>query len=557
MSKPIIYYDNLFTSNLFTGSRNGLNLTSDNLTRKHWAELSLDRPYNNVFNKGAFFVIKTFTPEESAIIVSSIKEKKKTIYFDQYGNLIIFEEPLISSSTPKLKINFINKTAYEGMNVNYSNPSGIMEFDKNENPNLILSKFNTYILNLFDKTKVQILYNPLHRKPFKQFYKSLYGFLNDNGFNSPNSTNTDDLQSLVDKYCEIMAVEKTVNGNRKYADKTCKCLGTNSTRTYGKTELGLPDPVGECIDDAIGHIVNNSIRSQVGLNCVCAANSCKSGDGNFEEQSSFLPDFRDRVRPIKDCPNITNTFCSTIITAGGSIDAKGAQLSQACGENTEYKKAIAENDEKLRLQQERERAAAEEEVRKQRAAAEEEVRKQRAAAEEERKQRAAAEEERKQRAAAEEERKQRAAAAATTPKPTTPPPAPTTPPPAPTTPPPSPTTPPPAPTTPPPAPTTPPPAPTTPPPAPTTPPPAPTTPPPAPTTPPPAATTPPPAPTTPPQATPKPTTPAPATPKPTSGTPPATQDNNLPIIIGSAVGGILLIVAVVFIIRKFSKKPKS
>ena len=83
MSKKI-YYDNLFTSNLFTGDglTNGLNIKSNNLTSRHWTELSTDRPYTGPkhqagydtipFRKGAFFIIKTFTPEESSIIVNSI-----------------------------------------------------------------------------------------------------------------------------------------------------------------------------------------------------------------------------------------------------------------------------------------------------------------------------------------------------------------------------------------------------------------------------------------------------------------------------------------------------
>jgi hypothetical protein len=199
-----------------------------------------------------------------------------------------------------------------------------MEFERNENPNLILSKFNTYILNLFDKTKVQILYNPIHRKPFKQYYNSLSGSINADGYNTVNSSNTNDLASLVDKYCEMMAVPNSVNGQRKYSDKTCKCLGTNATRTYGKSELGLPDPVGECIDDAIGHIVNDSIRKSVGLNCVCAAKSCDSGDGNFDGTSSFLPDFKEQVRSLSECPDIKNTFCSMVVQAGGGINASGA-----------------------------------------------------------------------------------------------------------------------------------------------------------------------------------------------------------------------------------------
>ena len=434
MSKKI-KYDNLFTSNLFTGDRNGLNLTSNNLTSKHWTELSIDRTYDNIsFPKGAFFIIKTFTPEESSIIVNSIKTaQNQTVYFDQYGNLLIFEAPITSSPKPNLKINFINRTAYDGINVDLNDPKGVMTFKKNENPNLIMSEYNTYILNLFDKQKVQILYNPLHRKPFKKYYNSLSIFLNKNGYNSTNSQHPDSLETLVDKYCEMMAVSKSVNGDRKYSDKTCKCLGTNTTRTYGKTELGSPDPVGECIDDAIGHIANDSIRKSVGLNCVCAANSCESNDGNFDGTSSFVSDFKEKVRSsLPECPDITNTFCSMVVQAGGGINATSAKLTQECGNDAAYKKAMDEN------------------VPKQTPAA-------------------------------------TTPPPAATPAATTPPPAATTPPPAATTPPPAATTPPPAATTPPPAATTPPPAATTPPPSAT---PKPT---PAATTPPPAATTPPPA----------------------------------------------------------------
>ena len=338
MSNSILYYDNLFTSNLFTGTSSGkLNLSTNQLNGKLWTELDVDRVYPNVtFPKGAFFIIKTFTPTESGFIVDAIKKgQAQTMYFDQFGNLIIFDGPIASTPKPNMKINFINITASIGSNINYDSPSGLVDMTNILNNKLILSKYNTYILNLYDKSKVQILYNPLHRKSFKDFYKSLIPGLD--GFNSSDDNNNNkDVSTLVDKYCEIMASKNTKNGERNYADPTCKCLGTINTRTYGKTVTGDPDPVGECIDEAIGHVTIDQVRQQTGLNCVCAAPSCAT---NIPD--SFLSNFVTNVKSqIPKCPDIKTSFCSMIVNAGGGINATNATLSQRCGDNADYKAAV-------------------------------------------------------------------------------------------------------------------------------------------------------------------------------------------------------------------------
>ncbi len=325
-----VYYDNLFTSNLFTGTTNGLDLTNY-LTSRLWSTLNIDRQYPNINSpKGNFFVIKTFSYADSDTIVKAIANKiDRTVFFDQFGNLLIY------NSTLSKLIDFINVTAFGGTNRNYDSPDGLIDLKNIPNSKLILSDQNTYILSLLIPSQVQILYNPIHRSSMKDFYNSLSSNLN--GYNTPNSSNTDDIQKLVDKYCEMMAVTKTENGDRHYADSLCKCLGTDSSKSWLSPSTSISDPVGECIDDSIGHITNSTIRDKTGLNCVCIAPSCTAN----RPTNSFTNDFISKVKNSLTCPDINTTFCNTMVDAGIKYNNTTTKLSQLCANNENYITAIS------------------------------------------------------------------------------------------------------------------------------------------------------------------------------------------------------------------------
>ena len=320
-----LFYDNIFTSNLWTGTQNGLNLSNpSSLNSQLWTELSMDRTLNGVpVQKGVFFIAKTFNASDSAIIISAINAKiQNSFYFDLYGNLFIYD------GSGNQLLGFNNPLAY-GRPFDKLHSTGSIILSKVYNTKLIMSETNTYILSI-NNNIVKMLYNPIHRTSFKNYYNSCLLNANGNGYNSGADGN-DSIQALIGKYCEINAIPGSSNGNRGYSDSSCKCLGLPDV-TYNN------DVVGECIDDALGqHVTDPSVRNTLGYTCVCAAGSCTDqltttgGIGN----SSFVTNFKQNIVKASgyngQCPPIQSVICNLAINAGGSVNTSNAKISQNCG----------------------------------------------------------------------------------------------------------------------------------------------------------------------------------------------------------------------------------
>ena len=301
------YYDNVFTSNLYTGQNSGLNLKKNDLTSKLWTELSMDRDINGITNKkGAFFNVKTFNIVESKIIIDAIKLKlMNSFFFDQYGNLYITKDG-------DKKFDFTNILTNKKFDINNTNKSSI-ELNNIQNPKIIMSENNKFMLNI-ENNIVKMLYNPIHRNSFKNYYGTQT--TDKSGLNSQ-------LNNLVNKYCEINAVPGTKDGSRQYADNTCKCLGLPNADSKVLT--------GECVDDALGsHLTNPIIRNNIGYTCICAAPSCK-----YDDPDSFLSPFLKIVEKNLStggkCPDIQNVICEVSIKAGSGVNLSSGQIQNNCG----------------------------------------------------------------------------------------------------------------------------------------------------------------------------------------------------------------------------------
>ena len=301
------YYDNVFTSNLYTGQNNGLNLQKSDLTSKLWTELSMDRDINGISTKkGAFFIVKTFNIDESKIIIDAIKLKSmNSFFFDQYGNLFI-------TKNDDVKLNFTNKLSNKKFDINNTGKSSI-DLSDIQNPKIIMSEYNKFMLNI-ENNIVKMLYNPIHRNSFKSYYE--IQTTDKSGLNSQ-------LNNLVNKYCEINAVPGTKDGSRQYADNTCKCLGLPNADSKVLT--------GECVDDALGsHLTNPIIRNNIGYTCICAAPSCKYIDP-YSFMSPFLKNVEKNLNTGGECPEIQNVICEISIKAGSGVNLSSGQIQNNCG----------------------------------------------------------------------------------------------------------------------------------------------------------------------------------------------------------------------------------
>jgi hypothetical protein len=203
-------FDNVFTDRIFFGSKN-LNLTNP-LTSKLWKKLPLN--IKNALNAisptdGYFFIAKTFNANDSKIIIDEI-QNNGIIYFDNNGNLEVDDKTTLAV---KLKYkNILTKNDFNDMDKGniFSNSTGqSITLVRND---LILSK-NKYWILYTENSICYILYNPIHRQSFKDYYNS-------QTFDS-NGASNNLLNNVFTQYCEIMSTQNDTNLLRTYADGVC------------------------------------------------------------------------------------------------------------------------------------------------------------------------------------------------------------------------------------------------------------------------------------------------------------------------------------------------
>lgn len=278
-------YDNLFTNKLFTSDVN----------KKFW--LTFDTAKNLPFldnQKGSFFIVKKFTENQSKILGSD-----KSLRFDNNGNISVKDNDvtLLNYKNPLTKLDF-----------DVAEPA-IVDMTKTPRKNFIMSNNLKWILTT-DGTNYYLLYNPIHRKSFANFY-ALQDIGSSDGL-------TPKLKNLIYKYCEITAEPNTEPGKRRFADPSCSCA-----------------ILDECIDKAIGtHIDDEKVRNSVGQKCVCTPSCEITGIDTDSWMSKInLSSFPKKViKMIGECPPIKNIICNQEIKAyNGDVRLENVQLNSLCG----------------------------------------------------------------------------------------------------------------------------------------------------------------------------------------------------------------------------------
>jgi hypothetical protein len=283
-------YDNLFTNKLFTGDMN----------QKFWLNFQTAQKLSFLDSQdGAFFVIRKFNDNESKILNSD-----KSLRFDNNGNIAVKDNgvTLFEYKNPLTKLSF-----------DIAEPS-IVDFSTTPRKNFIMSNNLKWILAQkpkVDSTPVYyLLYNPIHRKSFSDFYASQEIGSSD-GLNPK-------IKNLIYKYCEINAEPNTEPGKRRFADISCSCA-----------------MLDECIDKALGtHIDNEKVRNSIGQKCVCTP-ACEINGIDTDSwmskinQSSFP---KKVIKLLGECPPIKNIICNQELKAyNGDIKVENSQLTTLCG----------------------------------------------------------------------------------------------------------------------------------------------------------------------------------------------------------------------------------
>ena len=342
-------YDSLFTDRIFLGQNDTNNVTRANaldlsdpnsLTSKLWKKVPITTSSSITYGSaqspyfGVFFVVKKFDIPTSKIIYDNIAKKGK-VYFDNNGNIDIISTDASGKLSPNgstsLLSSVVNGTTYPY----FKNPLTTSAFttkqsiftDKSGNTtslvrdDLIFSPNKNWILykEIENGNPVYfILYNPIHRSSFKNYYNDLY---------SKNKTTggalNSDLNNLFNQYCEICSKNNDIKQPRDYADNTCKCL---------RIEDRIDNLVG-------GYVSDPTFRNFVKSAAACYAPECAEklevDNGSFMYLGSGINGFKDKV--VKDllngnCPDIKNVLCQVKIQAGDDVNLTNTRITQECGE---------------------------------------------------------------------------------------------------------------------------------------------------------------------------------------------------------------------------------
>jgi hypothetical protein len=321
-------YDNLFTSNIYDNSN--LN-TTNTLNVKYWKTFETDRVIPSIYSKGktqgSFFKIYTLSQEDSTLLKTSINDSSRAVYFDINGHIKIDNgrTQLFLKKNPLVKNDF--------------NVNSRLEITQSKIPRLdfFMTQNKKWIM-YYDNSLYHLLYNPIHRSSFRDFY-AVQNVSNDGLTVADQNYNGGDMKNLMTKYCEIIAEKNTTTGNRKFADETCKCM----MGIRGDSSSTEQD--SECVDSAMTyHSTSSAARSKIGSLCRCLAKTeCSDLNGEvvkLDNDSFFkkLPtssttprDFLSKIEKLDPCPSALNiTVCDANVSSAGGIKGN-ANITQNCG----------------------------------------------------------------------------------------------------------------------------------------------------------------------------------------------------------------------------------
>ena len=267
----------------------------------------------------SFFIVKKFNATQTASISASLSGDASMI-FDERGNIktpeFTFKNPTVSNNSSIPTSSFTI-----AQNASLSQNGAIYRYDGG---NIVFNKTLTYFLYKKDGV-FYLLYNPMHRKHFKDFYNSVPG--KQYGTSSldadPDPARELFLSHIFANYCETVVdtSDPTRPENRYYADPTCQCFlntkqAVENTYFEGNKVTYCTDPSNpDCVPSQAANVITGTANDSP---VVCIAPGCQYSGYNTD---SFYPSFRQSNTSDQGCPSsIQVSTCSTILQAGDDIN---------------------------------------------------------------------------------------------------------------------------------------------------------------------------------------------------------------------------------------------
>jgi hypothetical protein len=308
---------------------------SNKLNKKYWTIIDSVNQRGET-SRMRMFTLKTFTKQESDKIRDSIENDSNNVIFNEYGNFatknVKWINPLNNNNT--LDTDSISNTA-EDANSHAKKLGGkrIVVINKDA----VLSSNNNYILYYNTPNKqYSILYNPVHRKAFQDYYNKVVSNKDVSlhfGRTVAESTDSINMDSMFNRYCKGTTI-KNEDGEEQYLDPSCNMFIDLPSCNYSAFfSTNLVDPP-QIKNDSVINTMNS-----IGKKCVCTgsiANYLSINGLRGRGSTSFLNSFPQIVMEPGTCPDnfvIQNQVCQNFVESGGDVKTQDTEIKNVCSQS--------------------------------------------------------------------------------------------------------------------------------------------------------------------------------------------------------------------------------
>ena len=379
--KNDIFIQNIYDNKTLNGNTlNGNNIYEDNgwlvinYDKYQNGNLQLKNDHTPIVEKVSFFIITKFSVDDNNLIYNNISNKNNLI-FDNNGNIGIKNNNQIIKSwinplniTPDSSSNSestnqtrnVLDTTKTLLNISTQSGQGNQNFINSIPTKAIMTlnlKFILYNVITTNSTtgiiynQYYLLYNPLHRKKFKDYYNSIpEEHFNNNGI-ANNCNPTFNMSQLFNNYCNSLKVKDESTGLSSFIDPTClvlsdlpslnQCSYSALLNSQGGNFVYETKDITGAMSSALNNISNNILPL-----CLCQGNLGQYSLGAQNE--SFYPDLKTRiVGPNKNnCPNSVN-ICTNIVSSGDNTNMSDIKTTNNCGNPNIVPPALREPSNKI------------------------------------------------------------------------------------------------------------------------------------------------------------------------------------------------------------------
>ena len=278
--------------------------------------------------RGAYFVLRTFTDEESRAISEGL-QSPSTFVFSDMGNVAC-------SSADGNRHHFRNITD-PSPNTDYAVDSleDIAEYNRQYvwDDRSVITRNLRFILAKDEDGIWRLLYNPVHTRSFRDHYRHTIRTAENLtwGKSTMRTSKHGNLKRVFDNYCEDWQVtrrkDRAEPGKKAYLDPVCNLV--ISQRQCAISSLFDENLVTH---DPVRTNASRNVLTQLGSGdpapyCACTGGVYNFVSANLDQEEDFTSDFLN----MGECdPQLEMNIC-TVINQANNLNIHGSSISTKCG----------------------------------------------------------------------------------------------------------------------------------------------------------------------------------------------------------------------------------